>query len=261
MIALRWSKAGLLVPFALTALLVCGCSDAVFQPPKQQAFNRNEYQQKLQEQRQRLAGELARNDQPVAAPYASSTPQYGASAEGYHGESYNDGAHYEAPAYEPAPGDFHSEPEQYTAVHDAPAEPAPTAGGHTHTHQPPGTYLPPVASGAGAPKSAGGLKFLTHEPTGEVKLRAGVALAQTLPTGTAMMFSVDYTFSGRRSGNFGWAIYGNSKAMVRPIKLNAQGNLMTYHPAVKPADGPFECQIVEIVGSNLRPLSTRHRMK
>jgi len=261
-------------------LMVCGCDEASFKPP-QQAFNRADYQQQMQEQRQRIADELANgggnNPAYTVTEHDANSSKPGSGGmfvlnipyeehEGAYATGHDQHAETTPPTgsfigshpHGEHAADEHAEHSHAPDGHapDGHAADGHAADGHAeHSH---------AATGGAAesPQRAGGLQFLTNEPTGEVKLRAGVALAQTLPTGTAMMFSVDYTFDARRSGLFGWAIFGQGgKAMVRRIKLNTQGNLTTYHPAIKPGDGPFECQIVEIVGSNLRPLSARHRMK
>ncbi|RMF93671.1 MAG: hypothetical protein D6741_13445, partial [Planctomycetota bacterium] len=85
-----------------------------------------------------------------------------------------------------------------------------------------------------------------------VQLSVGVALAQTLPEGTAMMFSVDYETS-RAPLDAVWCLKNGRGEMLRqPVRLDRQGNLSGVVPQWRPEAGPFQSRIED---PNGRPLS------
>lgn len=104
------------------------------------------------------------------------------------------------------------------------------------------------------------------QPAFSVKLSAGVALPQSLPTGTTMGFSVDYVFQrGQPSPRMKvvWVIEGarGGKAEI-PVHLRARGSLSTFVPGAKPQHGPFQCYLVLVSTSGQRqPISSRVAMK
>jgi hypothetical protein len=83
-----------------------------------------------------------------------------------------------------------------------------------------------------------------------VHLSVGIALAQTLPNGTAMSFSVDYQFregSPNQSNKYVWVIEGQGgKSLQKPVALANKGNLSTLAPGLRPEAGPFSSHIFEI---------------
>jgi hypothetical protein len=99
-----------------------------------------------------------------------------------------------------------------------------------------------------------------------VKLSTGVALAQTLPDGTGMSFSVDYeVVEGRsisREARYVWIIEAvDQKTFEQQVTLADQGNLATLAPQLKPDDGPFHSYLA-VVGRDGRrtPISDRIEM-
>lgn len=112
--------------------------------------------------------------------------------------------------------------------------------------------IPPAANPPAAPPSAG--------PTAAqpwIRLSAGVALAQTLPTGTAMGFSVDYEFTQGRpnpSSRYVWVI---EPAKGQPVKfagpLANKGTLQVFVPHWRPENGPFRTHIEDTEGNRLSP--------
>ena len=90
-----------------------------------------------------------------------------------------------------------------------------------------------------------------------MRLSAGVALTQYLPTGTMMSFSVDYSWVGGQvdtSQPCFWEIKGASGKTVRVQAdlRKAEGNL-TGFVKLRPDDGPFESRIVAASGPQAPP--------
>lgn len=86
-----------------------------------------------------------------------------------------------------------------------------------------------------------------------VQLSAGVALAQTLPDGTQMGFSVDYQYRGAAMSPVAavWVIQRRSGAPARlRVQLQAGGNLATFVPW-PPDEGPYQCRIEDTGGRAL----------
>jgi hypothetical protein len=100
----------------------------------------------------------------------------------------------------------------------------------------------------GAAPSAG--PIATQPNVLPVHLSAGVALAQTLPNGTAMSFSVDYQFrdgSPNPSNKYFWVIEGKGgKSWPFAVQLANSGNLPLIAPSLRPEAGPFSSHIIEI---------------
>lgn len=88
-----------------------------------------------------------------------------------------------------------------------------------------------------------------------IRLSTGVALAQTLPTGTAMGFSVEYEFVNHPpSGpaNFFWVVQsGKGRAVRQPIQMTVRGTLQGFVPQFRPEDGPFRTHIEDQSGNRL----------
>ncbi len=98
------------------------------------------------------------------------------------------------------------------------------------------------------------------------KLSAGVALPQSLPTGTAMAMSVDYVLQGplpTSAVQTVWVIEaarGGTAALPVPLKTN--GNLMTFVTTMKPDDGPFQSYLAVIFSNRTRqPISAKVEMR
>ena len=95
-------------------------------------------------------------------------------------------------------------------------------------------------------------------------LSAGVALPQTLPNGTGMMFSVDYQLIGGQIGtNDQFALVvkpANAQAFMQPQgRLQNSGTIQIIAPGMKPNIGPFEAFIIDRsnnVLSNKEPLKS-----
>jgi hypothetical protein len=93
-----------------------------------------------------------------------------------------------------------------------------------------------------------------------VRLSAGVALAQSLPTGTAMMFSVDYQVV-EQVGSAGtiWVIRtGDGQTVGRATPLEPRGTLQAVLPQLRPEHGPFDTCIQDGYG---RQLSEWHTLR
>lgn len=85
-----------------------------------------------------------------------------------------------------------------------------------------------------------------------IRLSAGVALAQTLPDGTAMGFSVDYRFvqgGPDSSTRYVWVIQpASGQPTVVPVELEPSGTLQTF-TKFRPEHGPFQCFLAEETAS------------
>lgn len=88
-----------------------------------------------------------------------------------------------------------------------------------------------------------------------IQLSAGVALPQSLPTGTAMGFSVDYKFVGGRPDpamQHFWVIQpAKGKAVRQPVRLKAQGTLEGFVMELRPENGPFQTYVEDKDGARL----------
>jgi len=97
-----------------------------------------------------------------------------------------------------------------------------------------------------------------------IRLSTGVALAQTLPTGSAMGFSVEYQFVQgvpNRSARYVWVIkspHGNLAELPMPIAN--QGTLQTFVTHWRPNPGTYETYIDECHGSARRTVSKKLSM-
>jgi hypothetical protein len=88
------------------------------------------------------------------------------------------------------------------------------------------------------------------------QLSAGVALPQTLPSGSQFCFSVDYQFTRgwpRSSGRYYWVIEPTgAPPLVVPATLQKKGTLMLIESGVRPEAGPCRCYLVEAVSASQR---------
>jgi len=117
---------------------------------------------------------------------------------------------------------------------------------------------PPVVEPPQAPASRPGPPSGSSAgPSSEstIRLSAGVALPQTLPTGTAVGISVDYQFTqgGPAAGaNYVWVIEaaGNNETIKQPVQLSDRGTLQGFTP-FRPEHGPFSTHIENYKGTRL----------
>ncbi len=95
------------------------------------------------------------------------------------------------------------------------------------------------------------------EESGPVRLSAGVALPQTLPSGTAVMFSVDYLFVGVKpdpDAAYFWEIRrGDGKIQQIAVEISKiRGNLHLFLP-IRPEAGPFQSRITLAEAADAEP--------
>jgi len=94
----------------------------------------------------------------------------------------------------------------------------------------------------------------TPTPLSSIKLSAGVALPQSLPTGTAMGFSIDYQFTAGQPGPspYLWVIQpGKGQTAKQPVQLQRQGTLQMFVLQFRPENGPFHTHIEDAQGNRL----------
>jgi len=89
-----------------------------------------------------------------------------------------------------------------------------------------------------------------------IRLSAGVALPQSLPTGTAMGFSVDYQFSAgapSTSSPYVWVIQpSKGQRAIERRQLTNQGTLQSFfQQQFRPENGPFSTHIEDANGNRL----------
>ena len=107
-------------------------------------------------------------------------------------------------------------------------------------------------------KAPGGVAQTAANSSAPPKLRLAraVALAQTLPTGTAMGFQVEYFFNGEfdPSGRYFWVIQPpKGDAVAMPVTLNKQhGSLATFVTQWGAVTGAYEMQI-QMLNASGRP--------
>ncbi len=134
---------------------------------------------------------------------------------------------------------------------------------------PAGASQPGVAGGQrgnlpvtrpGAPLPSG------SQPRFPAQLSAGMALPQSLPTGTALGMSVDYVLLETLPTAAVQAVWviesaqaGNAEV---PVRLAAQGNLMTFITNMKPEHGPFHSYLAVVFSDGHRePISPQIEMR
>ena len=150
----------------------------------------------------------------------------------------------------PAPEKTDAEVAALAAMAEAPAaekavpaiEESPPASGKAPEQSPPPASPPPPGA--------------SQRPAGpSIRLSAGVALPQTLPTGTAMGMSVDYTFTvgqPRPSLAYVWVIEPAKADPVRQsVPLSQSGTLQAFFTQLRPQHGPFHTHIEGSDGTRL----------
>jgi hypothetical protein len=95
----------------------------------------------------------------------------------------------------------------------------------------------------------------TAAPQQSIQLSAGVALAQTGPDGTMMMFSVDYEFAQGEASSSGY-VWVIERARGNPakveVRLKAKDTLTTaIGTGWRPEDGPFHSHLEDSKGNRV----------
>ena len=196
---------------------------------------------------------LAREDGPAPAGHlASKTTTSPPAAEGQAGNASPDSAEpletlqpeLESTVQEtaPVPTADSSKTAGSAAVEEPPvAKPVP------QVTEPKGNAAPPP------PDRPTGATSQTSSDT--IRLSAGVALPQSLPTGTAMGFSVDYEFVRHPPtgpANFFWVIEsGKGQAVRQPVQMTARGTLQGFVTQFRPEHAPFSTHIEDQSGNRL----------
>lgn len=87
-----------------------------------------------------------------------------------------------------------------------------------------------------------------------IHLSAGVAVPQSLPTGTAMGVSVDYRAQGSLSSSSRYVVVVKSAAgeAVNEVQLESSGTFAAFFLELKPEHRPFTVRIEEIPAGSLR---------
>ncbi|MFH1265623.1 MAG: hypothetical protein ABIK89_07830 [Planctomycetota bacterium] len=166
---------------------------------------------------------------------------------------YGSGGNAPPPSEQAAPPTTDSPPAAPSAPESTPASsPGDEVSGGPPASPPPPAPVPPAAAGPPATVPMG----TSRQPS--IKLSAGVALPQSLPTGTAMGFSADYRFTGGRpspSSRYFWVIEPAKGEPVRmEVKLNDEGTLPpTFVPSFRPENGPFRTHVEDGYGNRLSP--------
>lgn len=156
------------------------------------------------------------------------------------------------PAAEPAAKTPH-EPAQPAAAPQSPREEKKT---------PPVKSQPPAAGtqkqSAAASTPSVGSTAAPKSAAISIRLSAGVALPQSLPSGTAMGFSVDYEFvSGQpdASARYFWVIKSaQGRAVKQGVHLDRRGTLQGFVLEFQPEQGPFQSSLEDAQGRKLSEL-------
>jgi hypothetical protein len=133
----------------------------------------------------------------------------------------------------------------------APSEPG-DAAAKTPEGDTPATRPAPGTRKAPAPASA---SQSTPRPQRAILLSPNVALAQTLPEGTAMGFSVDYQYmvgTPNPSSLYLWVIESEKRPPYKQfVQLGRRGTLEGFFPGVRPEHAPFKTHIEDTQGNRL----------
>ena len=140
----------------------------------------------------------------------------------------------------PARGPVGGEPDGSGAENEIPVEPPAVPASVPPAAKPLAAKPQAAAPSPGAPS---------------IRLSAGVALAQTLTTGTAMGFSVDYEFTQGRPARSSPYFLVIEPAKGPPAKIRVQlsgkGTLPGFVVGWRPEHGPFEGHIEDAGGNRL----------
>ena len=112
----------------------------------------------------------------------------------------------------------------------------------------PGSAPAPSSAPAQAPaQKTAPVPARRRQRTNLVHLSAGTSLPQSLPTGTTMHFSVDYSLRqkpGNSSVQYFWVIARTMGPPVSiPVQLKAKGTLIQLATGWRPEHAPFRCYI------------------
>ncbi len=152
----------------------------------------------------------------------------------------------------------HSTLPAQSSLQNRPVSGGPGTQQHNHTPDESPSVAEIPASSASSTDNAPGGRVSSDIPVGtsatklSIRLFTAVALAQTLPTGTAMGFSVEYQVSSgspNPAAQYAWRIQrsdGEQMAFVIP-QLKSSGQLQTFVSGWRPRQGPFNSQVVEVV--------------
>ena len=97
----------------------------------------------------------------------------------------------------------------------------------------------------------------TAAPGPSIHLSAGIAVPQSLPIGTVMALSVDYSFSGERknSTHYLWVVKSGAGEFVNEVQLEESGNLSAFFQQLRPEHRPFSVRIEQFTpGSKHRTI-------
>ena len=118
----------------------------------------------------------------------------------------------------------------------------------------------PAVRGPGTPAATAGIP--------PIHLSAGIAVPQSLPTGTQMGVSVDYAIRGALNRSSRYVLVVSSEGggdVEAEVKLATSGTFQDFVPKLRPEDRPFNCRIDEITpggrrvrASNVAPLQTNY---
>ena len=128
------------------------------------------------------------------------------------------------------------------------------------------TGVKPAPQGSGTREPSAPANTLTPASTSppqpsamSIKLSAGTALPQSLPTGTAMGFSVDYEFvSGQPdpSAEYLWVIKSaQGRTTKQRVQLKPRGTLEGFVLEFQPEHGPFQTGLEDAQGRGLTELA------
>jgi hypothetical protein len=114
--------------------------------------------------------------------------------------------------------------------------------------------LPPATTEPSAPARPPRTTNLVH-------LSAGTSLPQSLPTGTTMHFSVDYSLRqqpAQSSAQFFWIIERTiGPPITIPVTLKTKGTLIKLTAGWRPEHAPFRCYIaIRNSSGEMTPVST-----
>jgi hypothetical protein len=103
-------------------------------------------------------------------------------------------------------------------------------------------------------------------PEFSARLSAGTAIPQSLPTGTAMGMNVDYVLLDNLLSSAVrtvWVIESAQGASTDvPVRLDAQGNLMTFVTNMRPEHGPFRSYLAIVLTDGRKvPISPKIDMR
>jgi hypothetical protein len=120
----------------------------------------------------------------------------------------------------------------------------------------PATTEPSATAPASAPAPA-----RPPRTTNLVRLSAGTSLPQSLPTGTTMHFSVDYSLRQQptqSSAQFFWIIERTiGPPITIPVTLKTKGTLIKLTAGWRPEHAPFRCYIaIRNSSGKMTPVST-----